>query len=130
MLDSTHPVSPTPAQVNLDGRKLGRLLRCMTAPRRALLAYQVETGAVTVQGLPRAQSARLCRVARGYVGTVAKLDPATREKVRAAPFLLTGIHQKRIMSDSGVDALVDKIGLERVLASLDRLTTPKAVAAE
>jgi hypothetical protein len=130
MLDSTNPVNRARLQVNIDGRKLHRIISRLSAPRRALMAYEAEVGAVIISGLGRQQAARLFRVARGYIATVARLDAETRERLRVQPHLLTEFHHKRELSDATIDAFVARVGGDRVFAALDRATAPLPLAAE
>jgi hypothetical protein len=116
--------------VKIDAKKLRRI-RKMPAVIRAFHAYDLEIGKSTLSGLSRAQSTSLTKASSGLVSTVASLDAATRERVRANPFLLAAYHNKRGLTDDAVDAFVAKAGIERVWDALDRATAPKvALAAE
>jgi hypothetical protein len=88
LVDNSHP------PVKIDARKLRRILK-MPAAIRAFQAYDLEIGKATISGLSRAQSTSLCKASRGFVSTVASLDALRRERVRANPFLLAGLHNKK-----------------------------------
>jgi hypothetical protein len=126
-VDSPHVFFKPP----VEGRRLARQLSKMSASRKALLAHEIETGTVSISKLSRRQTSRLLKVATGYIATVSRVGDAERERLKHNPYLLTAWHNRRPLTDADVDRLLDRIGLERALDAIDRLTAPEVpIAAE
>jgi hypothetical protein len=113
--------------VKIQGRRLHHMLRGMPAANRAIVAFAAMSGEVTIDRLSRAQAARLLKVAAGYVATVSRISDVDREYLKRNPFLLAAWHNHRPLTDADVDHLLGRIGLERALAAIDRLTAPTAL---
>ena len=112
--------------VKIQGRRLHHMLRGMPAANRAIVAFAAMSGEVTIDRLSRAQTSRLLKVATGYIATVSRVGDAERERLKHNPYLLTAWHNRRPLTDADVDRLLDRIGLERALDAIDRLTAPTA----
>jgi hypothetical protein len=66
-------------------------------------------------------------VSLGYFGTAWHLTDAQREAVRAHPNWLASFHhRRRELTDSEIDKLVARVGADRLLSALDRVTAPIA----
>jgi hypothetical protein len=90
----------------------------------ARLAYDINVGNIAVVKLP----AKLSRMMTGT--TVAGL---AAERRKNKPVNGNGKHRvlyKNTLTDSDIDSVVTKIGPEKVMQSLDRITRPVAIAAE
>jgi hypothetical protein len=124
-------VTSHPSEVkDINGRKLSRRLKKGLSPAfRALLAHDLETGAVRLHDLTRRQACRLMQVSAGYVATVARTDPENRKKIESGQLPLAVLH--KAPTDRQLDRLIARIGPDRFMAALDRYTRPQfAFAAE
>ena len=109
---------------DIDGHRLSRRLqRGLSATFRALIAYELESGGAKLHHLTRKQSVTLVGANSGYVGTVSRLTPHEREQVANGILSLAAIHNQP-PTDVDIDRIVTRIGLDRVMAALDRLTRP------
>jgi len=100
-----HGVTTTSRSTNASGPNLRKLLRGKPPRIRAVAAAKLVTGEwLFTRPLP-AQAARLCRV-----------TPALVSKALGRP--------PRRRSDHELDRLVIRLGADRVLAPLDRITRP------
>ena len=103
---------PTTATVgNINGRKLSRRKK-ITPTHRALLAYELQTGALSVHHFTRKQALALTKASLGYATTVGRATAKERTKIT-----------RGVLSISN-DRLVAPLGAERVLAAVDRITAP------
>lgn len=113
----------TKASRNINGRKLSRRLKKGLSPAfRALLAHELETGAV-LHDLTRRQACKLLQVSPSYVATLAKIDPEQRAMIARGQLSLSAIHNK--LTDTDIDRIVAKLGAERIMAAIDRYTQPQ-----
>lgn len=143
--------TPIPVR-DINGGKLAKRLRKGLSPtHRALLANDLQTGAVYVHHLTRRQALALTWASVGYVNTVAKLSPEQREQVASGKIPLSVFHNRPktsafaalaraanevevelgdedISVGDFVDRVLAKIG-DSLLAALDRLTVPAVTAA-
>jgi hypothetical protein len=110
---------------DINGRKLSRRLkRGLISPTfRALLARDLETGAVRLHNLTRRQACRIMQVSVGYVTTVARTDPENRKKLEVGQVSLAALHTTP--TDRQLDRLNARVGADRVMAALDRYTRPQ-----
>ena len=122
--------SSEPVQV-LSGRELDREVRTATPTKRALLAADVEAGRLLVER-PTARQARLITGSSPcYLYAARLLSPMERAAVRTGRASLAAkARERRQLTDSKLDQLVSQLGAERVMAALDRVTRPMAIAAE
>jgi hypothetical protein len=65
-----------------------------------------------------------------YASKAARLTPLERAEVERRQLKLFHVKHQRTPTDAAVDRAVKRLGLDRVLQSLDRLTRPVAEAAE
>ncbi len=122
---------------NVEGRNLRRILKRLSASERALLAADLETGAIHLDKLSRAQSTALLEVAGSYVESARKASPDERRQIAAGRIGLSRLHNRHRhepTSDAQIERLFVKLGPERVSRVLDRiidrLTAPGLQAAE
>src|SRR5215831_9018781 len=110
----------------ITGRRLGRLLRQASARDRALLAHELEQGALHLLSPTRAQAAILTHASLGYIGTVSRLTTEERRQLARGQFSLSRAHHnhQRTVTDAAIDRIIARLGLERVMAALDRATAP------
>jgi hypothetical protein len=112
---------------DVSGRQLARRLkRGLSAAFRALLAHEMQAGAVCIHHLSRRQAVALTSASWGYVSTIAKMTPDEREQLGDGRLSLSAVHN-RAPTDADVDRIVAKLGAERVLAALDRATAPTTI---
>ncbi|MGY3125004.1 hypothetical protein ACVWXQ_008941 [Bradyrhizobium sp. S3.14.4] len=125
---SAGATAPTAHQY--DGRKLSRL-RNLSAEKRALLAFDLQHGA-RLYNLTRAQAAAVAKVAPSYIGTVATASDEERQRLAYGWTSLSAIHNRhrRPATDADIERIVKKIGPDRVMRALDRITAPELAAAE
>jgi hypothetical protein len=109
---------------DINGRKLARALKTGTIPAdwQARLALRLQEGAVFLHHLTAKQ-------ARQVTGAKCADLAAERRKHRQA----NGDGKRRVLyrgkvSDSDIDAVVAKLGPDKVMAALDRLTKPRCNA--
>jgi len=113
------------------GRKLARRLKAGLNPtHRALLALDLECGALWLHHLSRAQARALTKAAGGYVATLRRATPEQREAVKRGELALSTLHNNKAPTDQAIERWIAKVGKERVWAVFNRLTMPSAVAAE
>jgi len=94
---------PRPDIVN--GKVLRRVLHDAQPAVRAAVAAQLVRGELVVLELSAVQAARLCGVGPGIVGKMLGRSPRRR-------------------TDAELDHLVEHVGPDRLMAALDRATTP------
>jgi hypothetical protein len=118
---------PTSIPTIVHGRHLALGLHRLSASQRALLAFELTTGAVTLCGLTRKQAARIAGANTDYVSRVAHISDSEREQLRGGGLRLSKTHprQPRELSDAEIDHLVRTVGPDRVMAAIDRLTAPE-----
>jgi hypothetical protein len=109
-----------PAIKQISGKKLARRLKegTLSPELAARLAYDLNTGHVAVSKLP----AKWSRMMTG--ATVAGLA-SVRRTLRATNGNGHRVLYRRNPSDADIDTVVAKIGPDKVMASLDRLTKPR-----
>jgi hypothetical protein len=117
-------------------------------PRRCRYQLPIERRAIVAAGMVREhnwtqrQAAGLCCVNAGYVGLVQRLNEADQYKLIRGELTLARLwkdYRRRLAerkakrlaepTDGDIDATVAKLGVDRVMSSLDRLTAPHAKAA-
>jgi hypothetical protein len=105
-------LSPPVTPVNIIfGGKLARQLPRLNAETRAYLAHLLVTGQAVLRDPTRSQMARVFGVTEGMIATFALgKTPAP-------------------MTDAAVERLIARVGADRILAALDRITAPAAAAA-
>jgi hypothetical protein len=108
----------------INGRKLAKRCKSLSPAHRALLAVALETGDVRLARLTRAQARLLTGASRGYVVTVRRLTPAERRQVELGLVSLVSLHN-RPPTDADIDRFIRKAGANRVLAAIDRFTSPE-----
>jgi hypothetical protein len=116
---------PFPVRM-LTGRRFNYLIR-RGAPRdRALIARDLEQGTLQIFGLTRAQAVALAKISSGYITTVNRLSNAERLQLARGELELSPLHKRRrdLSTDAQIDRLIARLGSERVMAALDRLTAP------
>lgn len=131
-----------------EGESFASFRRIATATQRALEALDLVHAGLTPKQAKRATG---CSV--GYLSTLLWLSPAELGQVHRGERSLASFHNARSIDgkaieriieevnhlldeatdrivDEATDRIVEVVGAERVLAALDRLTTPTFVAAE
>jgi hypothetical protein len=108
----------------ISGRRLNRLIRWASATDRALLAYELEQGAIQVLRPTRTQAATLTRASSGYIGAIARLSADERTQLARGWFSLSRAHNRRRNTDAEIDRIVAAFGAEAIMAALDRATAP------
>jgi hypothetical protein len=117
----------TPGVKKVSGQKLARWRKMGLIPPvfAARLADALQVGTVVLSDLTDKQA---CAVVGA---TVAGLAAVRRERRKhRATTNGTRVLYRRAQTDGDVDAVVAKIGADRVMQSLDRITRPTLVAAE
>jgi hypothetical protein len=120
--------SSGPSEVNQvsSGRDLDRMVRAANPTKRALLAADIEAGRVIIEK-PTARQARvLARANIPYANAARKLSPTERAACRIGRLnLAEKARERRPISDAKLDKLIGKIGAGRMMAALDRYTSPE-----
>jgi hypothetical protein len=93
----------------MSGRELARELKEAGSKQRAMLAAEIAAGRLVVTPLPVSWANRICNANQ-------------RKAKRARAVLAAGKPQPA--SDDRLDRLLAELGVERVFASLDRITQP------
>jgi hypothetical protein len=118
------------------GTNLARRLKGISKDFRALLAYELATGAADFFFPTRKQAAALMEVSLRYVAAVAKLSPEQRVQVKRKQLTLSAVVNRRkpapvtdinTIIDKLTNADIDTIVTTRpdaVMAALDRATAP------
>ena len=107
------------ANVNAGGRKARRM---STATQRAIRAFKLTLGIVTAT---RREAIRAAGASFGYVNTFTNATDIERDRVRSGTLSLSRLHNsKHGISDREVDRLVARVGADKILAALDRYTSP------
>jgi hypothetical protein len=98
----------------IDGRRLAHQLPHLSPSVRSRLAYKLSTGAAVLQNPTQAMSARVMGVSESSVSMVAHRarQPSMRPR----------------MSDQALMALISRVGADRVLCMLDKITAPAVMA--
>jgi hypothetical protein len=131
--DRVSAIAPAPTPSSINGRQLAYRLQKLNSAKRALLARDLECGAVHLQNLTRPQAATLTRVSVSYVNTVQRASLEERKRLACGLLTLSALHNKhrrQPVSDADVERIVIKIGADRVMSALDRITAPVLVAAQ
>lgn len=117
----------------LSGKVLARNLRKASPAMRAILVTPLTNG-TAIGGLTKAQAARLGRVSAESIAIVAGASADQLEALWSGQLSLHAVRKAnakpRELTDSEVDAALNRIGLERVWSAYDRLTAPSSIAAE
>jgi hypothetical protein len=115
-----------PCFKDVAGYKLAARLRrgdlCPT--HKALLAFGLQSGELVLHHLTRLQACAVTTASAGYVATLSKATTAEIEAVKRGELRLNALHKKPL-TDAQVERLIMKIGAERIMAALDRLTMPQ-----
>jgi hypothetical protein len=116
---------------DVNGRKLSRK-RELNPTHRALLAFELECGALWLHHLSRRQAQRLTGANQRDVTSLRRASAEQREQVKKGLLALAELTPRApvVPTDADVDRVVRQLGAERVMQSLDRLTQPTLVAAE
>jgi hypothetical protein len=136
-----HDVSKVPDQVNdvpsvkvertLTRFDLALLLKGANATFRALIDYDLRSGAIViVGGLTADLSRAITETPRGYQCTTSGLQPHERTRMRNGWATISEYHNQRTLSDRKIERFIIKVGFDRVFAVADRMTAPTPVAAE
>ena len=130
------PISPTSpnGKPAIAGRDLARKLRKALPGERAVTALALTDG-LTVTGLTHAQAARLAEVSVDSISIVAG---ATTHEIYALNrgWLslrdLRALHAARCNkpTTANIEAFIDRVGPDAIMAVLDKLTAPTQAAAE
>jgi hypothetical protein len=127
---TTSDGTTVPTANNIDGRQLSRRLKKLSTAKRALLAHDLEHGA-HLHNLTRAQAAAVTLIAPSYIGTVDRASAEERNRLACGWVTLSSLHRRRRpLTDSEVQCIVRKIGVDRIWRILDALTSPVLEAAE
>ena len=124
---TTAPTAPS-----IDGRQLSRRLKKLSPEKRALLAHDLERGA-RLENLTRAQAAAMTKVAPSYIATVDRASAEERKQLGYGWLTLSWLHnahRRRPVTDADVERIVKKIGADRIMRALDKITSPVLEAAE
>jgi hypothetical protein len=110
----------------ITGRRLSRLIKQASAADRALLAHKLEQGEVLLVRPTRAQATMLAHASPSYVGTIGRLTADERLQLARGELSLSRLHNNHryVATDTAIDRIVAKLGAERVMAALDRMTAP------
>jgi hypothetical protein len=120
----------------MSGRRLNRLVKKGSPRDRASLALDLERGAVQLIRTTRAQAAVLTKASTGYIGTLARLSEDERRQVARGEtsishlLKLSRLHNGRRDLDAGIDRFIQRVGVERVWAAIERYTQPGLFPAE
>ena len=120
--------SSGPSEVNQvsSGRDLDRMVRAANPTKRALLAADIEAGRVIIEKLTARQARILARANSPYANAARKLSPTERVACRIGRLnLAEKARERRPISDAKLDKLIRKIGAGRMMAALDRYTSPE-----
>jgi hypothetical protein len=102
-----------------------QFVRTATPTQRAL-----ETAELCAVGYSFRRARRMTGASYGYASTAVKLSVEQRELVRRGSLSLAQFHAAPPVSDKTIDRFIAKAGADRVMAALDRFTTPPLIAAE
>jgi hypothetical protein len=119
----------TPAVKKINGKKLSRRLKSLSPTFLALLANELMSGTAVVSHLTFEQAKAVTGASTGYLTTVRRLTPEQLEQVKREPASLSPFHNKREMTDAEIERRIVKMGIEKVLAAIDRLTAPPVLVA-
>ena len=110
---------------DVNGRKLANAIKAGTLKPdfAAWLAYRLQIGEVLLHHLT-------ARQARQVTGATCADLAAERRKNRRVNGNGCRVLYRRNPSDTDIDTIVARLGADRVLAALDRITTPTLSAAE
>ncbi|MDI2073898.1 MULTISPECIES: hypothetical protein [Bradyrhizobium] len=111
----------------IDGVWLSRHLNRLSPAERALLAYQLSEG--SLRNPTRPQSAMMMRVSVSYVNTIAAATAEERVLLECGRLALSDLHNKHRrgpVNDANVERIVLKLGADRILRALDRITAPES----
>jgi hypothetical protein len=117
--------------VNIDARTLRKLRKRLNASERALFAANLATGDACLENIPPALGAKLLGVSVGYVHTMRRATNQERLAVVCGAATISALHNRhrhQPPDDAAVERTVTKLGPDRVMRALERLTAPKAVA--
>lgn len=118
---------------DINGRKLHRRLKQgVSGAHCALLALDLERGVVCLHHLPRRAAARLTGANQRDVAALRRASAEELARVRRNQLDLAELRARqtaRAPTDVEVDDQVRKLGTDRVLAALDRLTQPPMLVA-
>jgi hypothetical protein len=115
--------------ITLTGRQLARSARQLNPTARAVLSEQLRAGSVQVMKLTAGQARRLSGASFGYANALHRATRQEWDDVVSGRRKLADLVNKP-MSDAALDKLIIKLGPGRVMAALDRHTSPSLVAAE
>jgi hypothetical protein len=101
------------------------MVRAANPTKRALLAADID-GRVIIEKLTARQARVLARANIPYANAARKLSPTERAACRIGRLnLAEKARERRPISDAKLDKLIRKIGAGRMMAALDRYTSPE-----
>jgi hypothetical protein len=125
------PATAIPRDIN--GRKLFRRLKQGLNPRHcALLALELEQGTAILHHLTPRQAQKVTRANQRDVAALRRATAEESAQVKLGLLSLAELRNRtaRAPTDATVDRTITKLGADRVLQALDRITQPTLVAAE
>jgi hypothetical protein len=119
------PGIPGPPAIRvITGKQLNRILRRNDPTELALLTADLIAGRVIIEKPTARQARGITGASSGYVHFARHLSPMDRAAVRVGRLKLSTVARRP--SDATLDKFVRRLGPDRVMQSLDRLTTPEA----
>ena len=122
-----------PQPITVSGRQFARRLKKLNAGQRALTAYGLNVGELRLSSYTKSLSAAMAGVSVSYLNTVAHASEAERRLLACGCLALSGLHNRHrhpITTDEDVERMVREIGADRIMAVIDKLTSPVREAAE
>jgi hypothetical protein len=132
-----HPLSyqATAGKPAITGRDLANKLRKTLPGERAVMALAIADGVMVVTDFTHAQAARLADVSVDSVSIVASATPYEIQALNRGWLSLRDVralHAERCNkpTTANIEAFIDRVGPDAIMAALDRLTAPTQAAAE
>ena len=119
--------------VNIDARLLRKFKQKLNISERALFAANLATGDACLKNIPPTLGAKLFGVSIGYVHTMRRATNQEALAVICGATTISALHNRRLKQapdDAAIERLVVKLGPDRILRALERLTAPEAVVVE
>jgi hypothetical protein len=122
LLSNTTKLKPAVKKVN--GRRLAQALKAgtMYPDVAAHLAYALEVGTVVASKLPAKWARMMTGATRGELAAVRRAHRRARQRTNGNGG--SRVLYRHDVSDEIVDTIVDQVGVERLMAALDRATHP------
>jgi hypothetical protein len=125
-LHNGHAAAVKPRLICWD--KLQLQLAALPTTFRALLGQELQSGAVALTSATPRQAAALTLVPMAFFRTVTAATALETAAMRRGTLTVEEVHAARLRNRRRTDVAIDRalveIGLDRVLAALDRLTRP------